>query len=53
MLAYFTVTGGIASTAQKVAIDVRAQASLNLTKLQMHVEDLKITLILQKGRFFG
>ena len=49
------VIGSIASTTQKFISDVRAQAVrhfiFELKKLEIRADDLKITLILRKGRF--
>ena len=57
MQACFAVIGSIASTTQKFVNDVRAQANRAFylwtrKKLEICVDDLKITLILQKGRLF-
>ena len=55
MLTCFAVIGSTASTTRKFVNDVRAYAIgdfiFELEKLEIRVEDLKITLILQKGRF--
>ena len=55
MPACCSVIGSIASTTRKFVNDVRAQAVghfiFELEKLEIRVEDLKITLILQKGKF--
>ena len=54
MLTCFAVIGSTASTTRKFVNDVRAYAIgdfiFELEKLEIRVEDLKITLILQKGR---
>ena len=51
----FTVIGSITSTIRKFVNGVRAQAIghfiFELEKLEICVYDLKIVLILQKGRF--
>ena len=53
--ACFAVIGSIASSTRKLINNVRAQAIeyfiLELEKLELHVDDLKITLVLRKGRF--
>ena len=55
MPACFTVIGSIASTTRKFVNDVRVQAIghvfFNWKKLEIRVDDLKITLTLLKGRF--
>ena len=53
----FTIIVSIASTTQKFGKDDRAQAVRHFNfelekKLKMHVHDLIITLILQRGRLF-
>ena len=54
MLTCFAVIGSTASTTRKFVNDVRAYAIgdfiFELEKLEIRVEDLKMTLILQKGR---
>ena len=55
MLVCFVVIGSIASTTRKFVNNIRVQAIghfiFELEKLEIYVDDLKITLILQKGRF--
>ena len=56
MSACFAVIGSIASTTRKFVDDFRTQAVgyfiFELTKIiEIRVDDVKITLILQKGRF--
>ena len=55
MPACFVVIGSTVSTTRKFVNDVRAQAIghfiFELEKLEIGVDDLKITLILQKWRF--
>ena len=55
MLACFAIIGSIASTTQKFVNDIRAHVIghfiIELKKLDIYVKDLKLTLVLQKGRF--
>ena len=56
MAACFAVIGSIASSTRKLINNVEVKAiehfALELKKLELHVDDLKITLVLGKGRFF-